>query len=102
MQPRLRMRAFHESGIFTWVSLEPTLDCDTSMAIVERTHEFVDYYKIGRLNHNAAARTTDWEDYTTRMAKLMQKLRKKHYFKKGLHAFLPDGYKNPLRIKQAF
>ena len=29
------LRAFHERGIFTWVSLEPTLDVEASLAIVE-------------------------------------------------------------------
>jgi hypothetical protein len=39
------LKAFHERGIFTWVSLEPTLDVEASLAIVEATHAFVDLYK---------------------------------------------------------
>ena len=30
------LRAFHDRGIFTWVSLEPTLDCESSLEIIER------------------------------------------------------------------
>jgi DNA repair photolyase len=45
------LRAFHAAGIFTWVSLEPTLDIESSLAIVEATHSFVDLFKVGRVNY---------------------------------------------------
>ena len=32
------LRSFHDVGVFTWVSLEPTLDVESSLAIVEATH----------------------------------------------------------------
>lgn len=32
------LRRFHEAGIFTWVSLEPTIDVEASLAIVDATH----------------------------------------------------------------
>jgi DNA repair photolyase len=94
------LRAFHDRGIFTWVSLEPTLDCESSISIVEATHEFVDLYKIGRANYLPMTSTTDWESYTHRMIDLCQRLGVKHYIKKDLQRYLPDGYVNPLRIPQ--
>lgn len=95
------LRRFHEAGIFTWVSLEPTLDVDASLAIVEATHEFVDLYKVGRANYlKEITRTTDWRDYTLRMIDALNRLGKKHYIKKDLQPYLPDGYPNPLRVRQ--
>ncbi|TIW26545.1 MAG: hypothetical protein E5V63_13300 [Mesorhizobium sp.] len=95
------LRAFHDRGIFTWVSLEPTLDVEASLAIVEATHEFVDLYKVGRANYlKEITRTTDWRDYTLRMIDKMHALGKKHYIKKDLQAYLPHGYHNPLRVQQ--
>lgn len=94
------LKAFHDSGIFTWVSLEPTIDCESSLAIVQETHEFVDLYKIGRVNYLPITKTTDWESYTHRMIDLCQKLGVKHYVKKDLQPYLPDGYYNPLRVSQ--
>jgi DNA repair photolyase len=44
------LKKFHERGIFTWVSLEPTIDVEASLAIVDATHEFVDLFKVGRIN----------------------------------------------------
>jgi DNA repair photolyase len=95
------LMAFHDRGIFTWVSLEPTLDIDHSLAVVDATHEFVDLYKVGRANYVAEiTRTTDWEDYTHRMVNKLQHLGKTHYIKRDLQPFLRPGYHNPLRVPQ--
>lgn len=94
------LRLFHEAGIFTWVSLEPTLDVEASLQIVRATHTFVDLYKIGRVNYLPMTKTTDWRDYTLRMIDLCQSLNVKHYIKKDLQPFLPNGYPNPKRIPQ--
>ena len=94
------LKAFHDSGIFTWVSLEPTLDTESSLDIIERTHEYVDLYKIGRANYLPMTSTTDWESYTHRIVDVVQNLDVRHYIKKDLQKYLPDGYCNPLRISQ--
>ena len=94
------LRRFHEAGIFTWVSLEPTLDCDASLAIVDATHEFVDLYKVGRVNYIGMTKTTDWESYTHRMIDRLSALGKAHYIKRDLQKYLPEGYHNPLRVPQ--
>jgi DNA repair photolyase len=95
------LRAFHEHDIFTWVSLEPTLDIEASLAIVRATHGFVDLYKVGRANYlKEITRTTDWRDYTLRMVDLLTGLGKRHYIKQDLQSYLPPNYPNPLRIPQ--
>lgn len=94
------LRAFHDAGIFTWVSLEPTLDCESSIDIVRRTHEYVDLFKIGRANYLPMTNNTDWESYTHRMIELCNDLGVRHYIKKDLQQYLPEGYYNPLRVPQ--
>jgi DNA repair photolyase len=94
------LRQFHDAGIFTWVSLEPTLDVEAAQAIVRETHSYVDLYKVGRANYLPMTRTTDWQDYTLRMIDLLQKLDAAAYIKRDLQPYLPDGYKNPLRMAQ--
>jgi DNA repair photolyase len=95
------LKAFHDRGIFTWVSLEPTLNLDSSLAIVEATHEFVDLYKVGRANYvPTITNTLDWRDYTVRMIEKLNRLNKKHYIKKDLQPYLPPNYPNPLRVEQ--
>jgi DNA repair photolyase len=95
------LKVFHRRGVFTWMSLEPTLDVDASLAIVQATHRFVDLYKIGRANYlKEITRTTDWKDYTLRMIDLCARLDVRHYIKRDLQPFLPLGYVNPLRVQQ--
>ena len=83
------LRVFHEAGIFTWVSLEPTLSTEASLQIIEHTHEFVDLYKIGRANYLPMTGTTDWETYTHRILDMVNRLDVRHYIKKDLQEYLP-------------
>lgn len=94
------LKAFHKAGIFTWVSLEPTLSTEASLNIIRRTHEFVDLYKVGRANYLPMTGSTDWQEYTEKILKLVDGLGVKHYIKKDLQAFLPKGYHNPRYIDQ--
>ncbi|WP_027578421.1 radical SAM protein [Bradyrhizobium sp. Ai1a-2] len=95
------LRRFYEAGIFTWVSLEPTLSAESSIAIIKETHEFVDLYKIGKVNYvPKVARSIDWHDYTLRIIEVCQALGVKHYVKRDLQEHLPTGYHNPLRVQQ--
>ncbi len=96
------LKAFHKAGIYTWVSLEPTIDINESLRIIRETHEFIDLYKVGRANYMAITKTTDWEDYTHKVIKLMAELKQEHYIKKDLQCYLPEGYYNPLRRPQHF
>lgn len=96
------LKKFSEKGIYTWVSLEPTLDCDASIEIIKQTYQFVNLYKIGRVNYLPMTKTTDWKDYTLRIIDICQKLNVEHYIKKDLQCYLPEGYVNKLRVKQHF
>lgn len=95
------LREFHDRGIFTWVSLEPTLDAAASIDLVLATHQFVDLYKIGKANYiPTISKTLDWRAYTRDVTQVCRDLGVRHYIKKDLQAFLPDGYPNPLRVPQ--
>lgn len=95
------LQRFHDAGIFTWVSLEPTLSTEASLAVVEATAPWVDLYKVGKANYlGEFGKAIDWRDYTTKMRLLLERLNKRHYFKRDLQPFLPAGYHNPLRVPQ--
>jgi DNA repair photolyase len=94
--------SFHQAGIFTWVSLEPTLSAKASLAIVDRTYPFVDLYKVGKANYIKTPESIDWRDYTLRMIDKLTALGKRHYIKKDLQPFLPEGYANALRVPQHY
>jgi len=94
------LRRFHEAGIFTWVSLEPVIDTETAKQIIRETHEFVDLYKVGRINYHRLTRLTNWEKFTHEVTGLLNELGKAHYVKHDLQPYLPEGYYNPLRRPQ--
>lgn len=94
------LRTFHDAGIFTWVSLEPVLDTAATINIIRRTHRFVDLYKIGRVNYLPMTRTTDWGRFTADVLDVLAETGARHYIKKDLQPFLPEGYSNPMRMDQ--
>lgn len=94
------LKAFHDKGIFTWVSLEPVYDTETTLEIIRQTHSFVDLYKIGRINYHRKTREINWREFTHRAIALFAELGAKHYVKKDLQPFLPEEYSNPKYVKQ--
>lgn len=58
------LKVAHDRGIHTWVSLEPVLDPDQTLNLIERTHEFVDQFRVGKLNHfPERERLIDWPKF---------------------------------------
>jgi DNA repair photolyase len=94
------IKKYHDKGIWTWVSLEPVLDVEATLQIIERTHPFVDFFKIGRVNYIGLTKTTNWEEFTHRAIDLCQRLGVKHYIKKDLQPYLPAGYENDKYVTQ--
>lgn len=94
------LQTFHEKGFFTWVSLEPVLDTEATLQIIQETRGYVDLFKIGRVNYIGLTTTTDWEEFTHRVVELVAQYDIPHYIKKDLQKFLPAGYKNPKYVEQ--
>ena len=55
--------------------------------------KFVDFYKCGRANDlGPLTKQTDWRGYTKELIRVLRLLRKWHYIKEDLQAYLPIGY----------
>jgi DNA repair photolyase len=85
------IQLFHEAGIPTWVSLEPVLNPASALDLIRRTHEFVDLYKVGTLNHHPLAKQIDWRKFAIDAVTLLKSLGKPYYIKNDLRAYLPAG-----------
>jgi len=88
------LKAFHDAGIYTWVSLEPVIDTETTLEIIRRSHEFVSLYKVGRINYHRLTKLTDWRSFAERVVTLLNEVGADHYIKKDLQPFLPADYEN--------
>ncbi len=87
--PPNRIRAIeiaHERGIETFVSLEPVIDPMQTLLIIERTHKFVDHYRIGKLNHQPSG--INWRRFRMAVIRLCRDLKKDYYIKKDLAEYL--------------
>lgn len=95
------LRHFHARGVYTWVSLEPVYDTDATLAIIERTHGFVDLFKIGRINYSKLTAKINWREFTERVLDLLSQTGNDHYIKQDLQPYLPAGYANA-RYREQF
>jgi DNA repair photolyase len=86
----------HSRGIKTWVSMEPVIDPEQTLELIELTHEFVDLYKVGKLNSDNCRgseyyeelkqieRTIDWKGFGERAEALLKGYEKEYYIKEDL------------------
>lgn len=83
------LRIAHEIyGISTWVSLEPVIDPMQTLHLIDLTHEYVDFYWVGKLNHTPEIeRTIDWNKFRSDAIEL---LKKKHGNDYGIKRYLKE------------
>ncbi len=75
-------------GIGTWVSLEPVIEPEQTLGIVELTHEFVDIYKVGTLNYHSGKNLINWREFALRIKEILNKYNCDYYIKNDLQKYL--------------
>jgi DNA repair photolyase len=79
------LRIAHEAGISTWVSLEPVIDPSQTLHLIDLTHEYVDFYWVGKLNHfPEIEQTIDWRKFRADAVALLEKYGKEYGIKRAL------------------
>lgn len=95
------LKAFYDAGIFTWVSLEPVIDTETTLEIIRQSCDFVNLYKVGRINYHKLTKEIDWKKFTYQVIDLLNSLDVSYYIKKDLQVHLPsDQYYSPNKVPQ--
>jgi len=83
-----------EAQIKTWVSLEPVLNEEEAIRIIERTCGFVDLYKVGALNHRKNPGIA-WRKFAPKVVEVLKACGAKYYLKSSLSRYLEPGqYEN--------
>lgn len=88
----IALKTAHDAGISTWASLEPVIWPRQTLQLIYETADYVDHYKVGKLNHNepgspsyiTEAEGIDWEMFGIEAETLLQRLRKSYYIKDDL------------------
>lgn len=82
------LKTAHEAGIFTWISLEPVIDPGQALKVIKAANKYVDFWKIGKLNHMKNYEgSVDWRKFLLDAKSLLTELGAKYYIKKDLRAF---------------
>ena len=84
------LRLLRSYGIKTWVSFEPVITPQQTFRLLEITHEFIDHYKVGKMNY--VLTDIDWKEFGMEIVKRLRKLEKKFYIKQDLQRYLPKGF----------
>lgn len=91
------LKILHESGIKTWVSIEPVIDPIESLQLIEQTVKFVDQYKIGKMNHfeKRFNPDIDWKKFMIDSVSILRKANKQFYVKQDLREFDDENFLLP-------
>lgn len=83
------LKEAHKRGIQTWASLEPVILTSQSLNLIDLTHEFVDLYKVGKLNHYPKIESKiNWREFGKRVINKLKEYNKEFYIKKDLRKYL--------------
>lgn len=89
--PQNRIHAIYnakKSDINTWVSLEPIISKAEALSLIKDTLEFVDLYKIGKMNHRTGISEAELRSFLAEAVNLLDKNKKKYYIKLDTRPFL--------------
>ena len=81
------LKKAHDSGIFTYVSLEPVWFPEQSLELVDLTHDFVDFYKVGKLNYDPQQKQVNWSKFKQDIVRKLDNFQTKYYIKKSLEKY---------------
>ena len=74
-----------EKDIKTWVSIEPVIDPNQALQLIEKYHPIVDHWKIGKINyHREIEAKVDWIRFREEVKSLLDSLGADYYLKKSL------------------
>ena len=78
-----------QKGIKTWVSLEPVIDPEQSLHLIDMTWNLVNLFKVGKLNGNPDIEATiDWKKFGQDAIARIKSHGNTYYIKKDLRKFL--------------
>jgi DNA repair photolyase len=77
------LKRLHAAGVPTWASMEPVIDEAESLAAIRCTLEYVNEYRIGKLNHFEPS-GQDWHSYLQAVVDVLRREGKRFVVKRDL------------------
>ena len=82
------LKKAHECGIKTWVSLEPVYYAADAHKLIEQTADFVDLFKVGKLNYRPEAKDVNWKLFAHDVKDQLDGMGVDYYIKDDLRKYL--------------
>ena len=89
------LKKAHKLGIKTYVSLEPVWFPEDALKFIDMTHDFVDLFKVGKLNYNPQQFNVNWTVFRNDVIEKLREYGVDYYIKKDLEKYSLD----PLAVK---
>lgn len=74
-------------NINTWVSLEPVIEPEETLKLIDKTYKFVDLYKIGKINNFRLDQEVNWREFTKKVIEKLEGYGKYYYIKESLKKY---------------
>lgn len=85
------LKVLHENGIRTWVSFEPVIEPAQTLELLDRTLDYVDEYKVGKINNYLGLDGgINWADFVGRIVRNLRAAGKRFYIKRDLRERCPE------------
>lgn len=92
-----------KEGVKTWVSFEPTIIPEQTLALIKKVAPFIHHVKIGKINnYKSIDKNIDWAKFLDDAVKICRQLNVKFYIKNDLAAFNKGTYLNPNETDQDY
>jgi DNA repair photolyase len=78
------LRRAKAKGIKTWLSLEPIIDLQEALDVIDETQFFTDFYGVGKLNYNKHQKTINWKEVKEKVKEKLNQYNKKYLVHKSL------------------
>ena len=81
------LKKAHKLGIKTYVSLEPVWFPEDALKFIDMTHDFVDLFKVGKLNYHPQQYNVNWTAFRNDVIEKLKEYEVDYYIKKDLEKF---------------
>lgn len=78
------LKEAHKKGYNTWVSLEPVIEVEETLKVIDATKDYVDLYRLGILNYYSPPIPIDWVEYGKKVIEKLEKYGKNYRLKHDL------------------
>jgi DNA repair photolyase len=84
------LREAHDTGIYTWISIEPLIDLIEACKVIEAAAPYCDEFRVGGWNYTAETKGRDWKGCAETIRTVLRHSGRRSVMKCDLAKYLSD------------